>query len=360
MIFASPDIRENLVLIVIPRLDNSGPVKGALALRSGLQERGYQVGLVALNKGDLKNEDLVLDISGEKGKGLPKKIDILRAFVREAEENYSVRLLTYCLEPDLVVALGGMAQKSVLNIRANLYQNYRYDFGVLGLALAFLNYCIAGLYAGISVQNEVQARHVGFFRSKTRLIRNFIDEPEEPKYSEISGVKRFIFVGGLNKRKRIVELVQCFASIRASGNSFFRLDVYGEGNERAKLEKIIQQNNLSDCIKLHGFSDRVQEAMMASDYFVLPSLSEGTSRAAMEALFYGLPCILRNVDNNADLIRSEREGVLVESSDDLKEKILQFIDRPRSAKKCLLPDDFRQEKCVSEFSDFITKLNTAS
>ena len=35
---------------------------------------------------------------------------------------------------------------------------------------------------------------------------------------------------------------------------------------------------------------------------VLPSFSEGTSRAALESLFLGVPIILRDVDSNKDLI----------------------------------------------------------
>lgn len=343
-----------LTLIVIPRLDSSGPVKGALALKNVLKQKGYRVGLITLNEGLYTDGDLVLDVSAEGKSGIFEKIRLLKAFVKNARHNHTVSILTYCFEPDLIVAMSGLAKQSILNIRGNLYQNYRHDYGFLGLVMAFFHYCLAGMYAGISVQNHVQARHVRFFKSKTRLIRNFIDEPEGKKeFSETSGVKRFIFVGGLNKRKRIVELVQCFSSIRAAGNSSFRLDIYGEGKERAKIEKIIEQNNLSDCIKLYGFINHVQDAMAVSDYFVLPSLSEGTSRAAMEALFCGLPCILRDVDNNADLIRSEREGVLFKSSGDLRSKILQFIDKPRVAKECLLPDDFRQNKCVHEYADLI-------
>jgi glycosyltransferase involved in cell wall biosynthesis len=55
--------------------------------------------------------------------------------------------------------------------------------------------------------------------------------------------------------------------------------------------------------------------------FVLPSLSEGAPRAALEALFLGVPCVLRNVDGNACLVSSGVNGVLFQTDDQLLEAI---------------------------------------
>lgn len=46
------------------------------------------------------------------------------------------------------------------------------------------------------------------------------------------------------------------------------------------------------------FSNRVDPAdfYLASDVFVLPSYSEGTPRALLEAMAFGLPCVVRDID----------------------------------------------------------------
>ena len=39
-----------MVLIIIPRVDNSGPVKGSLALSSGLKSKGIKSAVLPLSK----------------------------------------------------------------------------------------------------------------------------------------------------------------------------------------------------------------------------------------------------------------------------------------------------------------------
>jgi glycosyltransferase involved in cell wall biosynthesis len=51
------------------------------------------------------------------------------------------------------------------------------------------------------------------------------------------------------------------------------------------------------------------------DLFVLPSLYEGMSNAAMEAMAYGKPVILTNVNGAGELVPDEGKGVLIPARD---------------------------------------------
>ena len=100
--------------------------------------------------------------------------------------------------------------------------------------------------------------------------------------------------------------------------------------------------------------------MNDSDLLVLPSFSEGTSRAALESLFLGIPCILRNVDSNNELIKPEfNNGELFDNDDELAELMISqaLKSRERIERKNLLPDNFKQENIKKKYIDLIQKTN---
>ena len=67
----------------------------------------------------------------------------------------------------------------------------------------------------------------------------------------------------------------------------------------------------------HGQLNNPFEIVLRENYFVLPSLSEGTSRVAMEALYLGLPCVMRNMVNNFELIQTAQQGYLFDEDEEL-------------------------------------------
>ena len=88
--------------------------------------------------------------------------------------------------------------------------------------------------------------------------------------------------------------------------------------------------------------------LQACDWFVLPSLSEGLPRAALEALYFGIPCILRDVDANRELIRPGVNGYLFHSDEDLLAIMRDAVRVPDALRveHSLLPADFGQgENC---------------
>lgn len=71
--------------------------------------------------------------------------------------------------------------------------------------------------------------------------------------------------------------------------------LFGEGEDRKKLQQAIDERNAANYIKLMGNTDEVAEILSALDVFVFPSLFEGTPLALIEAQANGLPCIVSNL-----------------------------------------------------------------
>lgn len=68
--------------------------------------------------------------------------------------------------------------------------------------------------------------------------------------------------------------------------------LFGEGPDRALLDKKIQNLGLGNRVRLMGNTGKMGQILSAFDVFVFPSLFEGTPLALIEAQTNGLPCII--------------------------------------------------------------------
>jgi|GEM_PF-4090065 len=91
------------------------------------------------------------------------------------------------------------------------------------------------------------------------------------------------------------------------------LVLVGEDRMNGSLQKTVNSLDLSDKVIFAGLSRSVAAWHKVFDVFVLPSLSEATSTAAIEAMFSSLPIIATNVGGNPDVIVDGKTGMLVPS-----------------------------------------------
>jgi glycosyltransferase involved in cell wall biosynthesis len=81
------------------------------------------------------------------------------------------------------------------------------------------------------------------------------------------------------------------------------------------IKEKIHKNNVMDRVFFAGYVKDIGVPLKAADVFILPSRSEGSSNALLEALSYGLPCIATRVGNSEDVIIHEKNGYLVDVED---------------------------------------------
>lgn len=333
-------------LIVIPKMDDSGPSKGAVALLNGLLREGYNAELLPLravaNRPPIQGQNNFLTATPR----LLQKARALRVYACEHGQRVSV--VSMCFSADVTVYLSGLARQGIASIRANLVKNYWMDYGAKGLVLAFLHYAIASRFELMAALNTSMALTLNKFSRRVVVIPNFIDEVEIERGLPGGGPVRFIFVGSLSTRKAIIELIEAFGTLKSRGFQFV-LDVLGDGPLRTQVSDKIISLGLSGEVILHGQVKDTLAFYANADYFLLPSYSEGTSRAAMEALYVGLPCIMRDVDSNAELISGARQGSLFKTADELAACLAEAIASPKPSKNNRLPEQFRQVTCVSAF-----------
>ena len=105
-----------------------------------------------------------------------------------------------------------------------------------------------------------------------------------------AGPNVIVTMGRLEYQKGQWHLIRALAALRDAGIEFTLL-ILGQGSKQAYLEKLIEDYDLQDRIKLMGFCSNPFKIMKNAELYVLPSLYEGMGNSLIEALACGLPCI---------------------------------------------------------------------
>ena len=110
----------------------------------------------------------------------------------------------------------------------------------------------------------------------------------------------------------------------------------GDNNSyEEKVKRMIFDLDLHHNVKIMPFTNNVIDYLIVSDIFLQTSKKEGLSRAAIEAMFTGIPLIATNIPGNQDLIIDDQNGFLIKMDDpkQLTEKILLFYENRELIKK---------------------------
>lgn len=176
----------------------------------------------------------------------------------------------------------------------------------------------------VCVSKEVQLGFQKLFGTKFKTIveNNVIDEEEvlsgaseQIEWDSKNGQKRLLAVGRLVQQKNFTYLIDTCAKLKDADFSF-QLIILGEGPERHKLEKQINELNIWDCIKLQGFCANPYPYMREADIIICSSLYEGISTVVQEALILGKPIVTTPCTGMEELLGESEYGVIAENTQD--------------------------------------------
>ena len=123
-----------------------------------------------------------------------------------------------------------------------------------------------------------------------------------------------LFVGRLVPYKLPEVVVRAFAASPILQQH--KLVIVGEGPESVRLEEIIQEQNLAQCVELTGKKSQAQvgELMRQAEIFAFPSIRELGAGVVVEAMACGMACVVVDYGGPATLI-SDEWGVKVPLGD---------------------------------------------
>lgn len=186
-------------------------------------------------------------------------------------------------------------------------------------------------------------------RKKGCIIPNplFLEEPipkADEKKNVVLSASRFV------PQKNLKMLVNAF-SRAVDELSPWRLDMYGDGDEKKEIEKLVKTKKIQNKVRIYPSTNELHKKMREASIFVLTSNFEGMPNSLMEAMGMRMACISTDCPCGGPrfLINNGTNGILV--SVDNEDELCLAI------KKLISNDELRQLLATNAVS-VREKLNT--
>lgn len=185
-----------------------------------------------------------------------------------------------------------------------------------------------------------------------RLTEGVISKKKEEL--NISGNKTLLYVGAINKDKKVDLLLNAFSSFnKKNPHNNLKLLIIGDGTEKQALEVLAKDLGISDAIKFLGrIVNNVESYFQICDCLVLPGAG---GLALNQALYWEKPCIVSHADGTEeDLITEGVTGFRFESLS--AESLEQAINRFHHADKDTLKEMGAKGKKIIEDKSNVNKM----
>jgi glycosyltransferase involved in cell wall biosynthesis len=160
--------------------------------------------------------------------------------------------------------------------------------------------------------------------AKLSVIPNWLEPfPESPSLRRVPPGDHFrlLYIGRIERAKGVFELLQAMRCLSRA-----TLDVAGDGIGMEQARAM----SADLPVRFHGFKPDCAAFYRDADLLVFPSWSEGQGLVPMEAMSYGLPCLVSNIGAVLETTRAEEcaEVFQVGDAEDLARKINFLRDHP--------------------------------
>lgn len=142
------------------------------------------------------------------------------------------------------------------------------------------------------------------------LLEQYGFKPEEPIILTVSRLDASEQYKGYDK------ILEALPQIRQAIPNIHYI-IAGKGNDRPRIEQLIAQQGLQDCVTLAGFvpDEQLCDYYNLCDLFAMPSKREGFGIVYLEALACGKPTLGGNQDGAIDALCHGELGALVNPDD---------------------------------------------
>ncbi len=147
-----------------------------------------------------------------------------------------------------------------------------------------------------------------------RIIETGVKLPAIRKLDNFKGRKiKILYVGRLTASKGVDRLIKSLTKLDKPLLAGIHVDIVGSGEDEVKLRQLCGRHKLDEQVTFHGFIEhsKIDSFYQTADVFLFPSFVEGFSLALLEAMSYGLACVV----NDYGLPFDRDEILLTENND---------------------------------------------
>ena len=299
-----------------------------------VEKMGWDVTVVTTDQHDrqpfypfperVKMIDLGVNYSEDNGKPFLKKLLGFLKRRRLHEKRFKVLLeqirpdVVDCFYPGECSFVPGLkdGSKKVMELHQSKLFHHQYNrTGLMGLAdkvRARMDERLVRKFDRFVVLTEEDAKMWGEMPN-IRVIpnaANFIAQ----KYSGCSE-KRVIAVGRLDYQKSFDRLIMVWEKVHEMMPDW-RLDIFGQGEWKDMLQRMIDERGLQDCVRLNGPTKDIGKEYAESSMLVMSSHYEGFPMVMIEAMACGLPAVCFDFKcGPRDIIVEGENGLIVPDGD---------------------------------------------
>jgi poly(glycerol-phosphate) alpha-glucosyltransferase len=191
---------------------------------------------------------------------------------------------------------------------------------------------IDGMDAMVSL-TERQRDDIAERRGRTSnmfVVSNPVAPPDPPARAAPRDPERVTILARLEPQKRLTHAIAAFAHV-VEAVPGARLDIYGEGSDRPRLEAEIARRGLAGSVTLRGFDPRAVDELWSSSASLMTSLFEGYPLATIESMGRGCPVVSYDIKYGPrEQITDAVDGFLVPAGDSarLAERVVELLRSP--------------------------------
>lgn len=140
---------------------------------------------------------------------------------------------------------------------------------------------------------------------------------EENIINEINNDKKILIsIGRLTRQKNFSFLIKNFGKLLEKNKSI-KLVIVGDGEEKKKLLRQVDELNLQDHVQFVGYKKNIYNYLKHSNYYISTSNWEGSSLSMIDAAYIGIPILCSDCPSGRkEFIDLNKRGYLYASNND--------------------------------------------